>query len=70
MSNPDKIKTEGTNDTDNWVDDAILKCLQPGQFKSFFLFAGAGSGKTRTLVNVLAKFKESYGHQFRLKRQR
>lgn len=58
------------NEIDNWVDDAVLTYLDPEAFKSFFLFAGAGSGKTRTLVNVLSKFKEKYGQQFRLKRQK
>lgn len=33
--------------------------------KSFFLFAGAGSGKTRTLVEVLKRFKEENSNQLR-----
>lgn len=57
------------NDTDAWVDDEILSCLNPDDFKSFFLFAGAGSGKTRTLVNVLTRFKEKWGELFRLQRR-
>lgn len=32
------------------VDDEIYSCLDLDNPKSFFLFAGAGSGKTRTLV--------------------
>lgn len=63
-------KSADPNQDDNWVDDAVFKYLEPGSFKSFFLFAGAGSGKTRTLVNVLAKFKANYGHQFRLGRKK
>jgi DNA helicase II / ATP-dependent DNA helicase PcrA len=58
------------NDADAWVDEAVLNNLNPDNFKSFFLFAGAGSGKTRTLVNVLTKFKDLYGDQFRLRRQK
>lgn len=56
-----------TNDIDNNVDEVIYECINPSSPKSFFLFAGAGSGKTRTLVNVLSKFKEDYGSNFRLK---
>lgn len=64
-----KKDTNG-NDADNWVDDIILNCLDRNNPKSFFLFAGAGSGKTRTLVNVLARFKGTQGEQFRLRRQK
>lgn len=59
-----------SNDADNWVDDAVFNCLNPEAYKSFFLFAGAGSGKTRTLVNVLEKFKEKYAQVFRLSRKK
>src|SRR5690606_1627129 len=45
-------------------------CLDPKSFKSFFLFAGAGSGKTRTLVNVLTEFKESYGYDFKIRNKK
>jgi len=37
-------------DVDDHVDDEIAACLNIEQPKSFFLFAGAGSGKTRSLV--------------------
>lgn len=40
------------------VDEEIYNCLDLANPKSFFLFAGAGSGKTRTLVEVLRKFRE------------
>ncbi|RVT45507.1 ATP-dependent helicase [Rheinheimera sediminis] len=39
------------------VDTEILGYLNLAAPKSFLLFAGAGSGKTRTLVNVLEAFK-------------
>lgn len=54
------------NDIDKQVDEDIFNCLNPRSLKSFFLFAGAGSGKTRTLVNVLTKFKESFGYDYKL----
>lgn len=58
------------NNMDNHVDEEIYACLNPNQPKSFFLFAGAGSGKTSSLVNVLREFKKEYGHNYRLYRQR
>ena len=46
---------------------SILKsCLNLDHPKSFFLFAGAGSGKTRTLVETLVQIREAYGEKFRL----
>ena len=39
------------------VDEEIYNCLNLDEPKSFFLFAGAGSGKTRSLVEVLKKFR-------------
>ena len=40
------------------VDNEIYNCLNLDNPKSFFLYAGAGSGKTRSLVTVLKKFRE------------
>lgn len=65
MSN---IKTD--NNIDDSVDQEIYECFTPSQPKSFFLFAGAGSGKTRSLVNVLEKFKKEHGSNYRLYRQK
>lgn len=39
------------------VDEEIYRCLDLDNPKSFFLFAGAGSGKTRSLVEVLKRFR-------------
>ena len=58
------------NDTDKHVDSEIYNCLKLENPKSFFLFAGAGSGKTRSLVKVLTDFKAEYGKQFRLNRKK
>lgn len=55
---------------DDHVDDEIIKCLDLKDPKSFFLFAGAGSGKTRSLVTALKKIREQYYQQLRLKGQR
>ncbi len=46
---------------DKHVDDEIYDCLNLKNPRSFFLYAGAGAGKTRTLVNVLNKVKENHG---------
>lgn len=58
------------NDIDKQVDEDIFNCLNPNCPKSFFLFAGAGSGKTRTLVNVLTKFKEIYGQDYKIRHRK
>ncbi|MFY7742192.1 MAG: UvrD-helicase domain-containing protein [Flavobacterium sp.] len=58
------------NDIDKHVDNEINDCLSLNNPKSFFLFAGAGSGKTRTLVNVLKEFKKNHGKEFRLNRKK
>lgn len=41
------------------VVDEIYSCLNLDDPKSFFLYAGAGSGKTRSLVEVLKRFREN-----------
>lgn len=58
------------NQVDEHVDGEIYECLNPAKPNSFFLYAGAGSGKTRSLVNVLEKFKGEHGKSFRLYRQK
>ena len=58
------------NDIDKQVDNDIFNCLNRDSPKSFFLFAGAGSGKTRTLVNVLNSFKEKYGIDYKLRNKK
>ena len=45
------------NQTSFPVDEEIYSCLNLDNPKSFFLFAGAGSGKTRSLVEVLKRFR-------------
>lgn len=41
------------NHVDDHVDAEIQKCLISKPPQSFFMFAGAGSGKTRSLINTL-----------------
>lgn len=49
----------------NTEETTIYRCLDINTPKSFFLFAGAGSGKTRSLVQVLKKFKSEHIHELR-----
>ncbi len=58
------------NNVDDNVDIQISECLNPKSPKSFFLFAGAGSGKTRSLVAALTDFKTNHGNKFILNNQK
>jgi DNA helicase-2/ATP-dependent DNA helicase PcrA len=44
----------------------LLACMDAVPPKSFFLFAGAGSGKTRALVTALNRFRRMNGNRMRL----
>lgn len=55
----------GPPEYDDKIDDEIFACLDPKKPKSFFLYAGAGSGKTRSLKIVLEKFRDKHGLEFR-----
>ncbi|MBW8791326.1 MAG: UvrD-helicase domain-containing protein, partial [Rhizobium leguminosarum] len=50
---------------DDGADAQIRGCLDPAKPKSFFLYAGAGSGKTRSLKNALDAFRAEHGAAFR-----
>lgn len=52
-------------DFDDGADAQIRACLNPAAPKSFFLYAGAGSGKTRSLKNALDGFRVTHGAAFR-----
>ena len=43
----------------------IAACLDLKKPKSFFLYAGAGSGKTRAVIEAMDIFRTRYGTQFR-----
>lgn len=43
----------------------IATCLDLEKPRSFFLYAGAGSGKTRAVVEAMRIFRDRYGEQFR-----
>jgi len=52
------------------VDEQIKKCLDPQAPQSFFLFAGAGSGKTRSLVAALDHLRGTMGRSLRMRGQK
>jgi DNA helicase-2/ATP-dependent DNA helicase PcrA len=58
------------NDVDQLADEQIAACLDPSAPKSFFLFAGAGSGKTRSLVSALEHIQATWGDRLRRGGQR
>ena len=49
------------NNKDAQVDEMLEKCIFSKPRKSFFLFAGAGSGKTHSLVLLLKKIRDRIG---------
>ena len=49
------------NNIDTQVDETLAKCILSTPRKSFFLFAGAGSGKTHSLVLLLKRIRDSIG---------
>lgn len=59
-----------TDTADAHVDEEIAACLNLDNPKSFFLFAGAGSGKTRSLVTALQHVQLNLRERLRVKGQR
>lgn len=56
-----KLAIIDDNHVDDHVDEEIQSCLDRKCPKSFFTYAGAGSGKTRSLVNTLNFIREQFG---------
>src|SRR5688572_20933421 len=54
---------------DDPVDNEIDSCLSLDSPTSFFLFAGAGSGKTRSLVRALGQLRQKAGRRLELRGQ-
>ena len=65
-----KAKPVGDDTIDATADAEIDRCLNLDKPKSFFLFAGAGSGKTRSLTIALEKVLESSHEHLRLHHQK
>ncbi|WP_374765278.1 UvrD-helicase domain-containing protein [Yunchengibacter salinarum] len=62
----DKLALTSNIALDDPVDEAIASYLSPKEPKSFFLFAGAGSGKTRSLVKALNFIRVNHGRELAL----
>lgn len=54
------------NNIDLQVNETLENCILSTPRKSFFLFAGAGSGKTHSLVSLLKKIRDSIGNDLLL----
>jgi len=66
---PSEIVVLNDDQIDDDADVKIAECLNLENPKSFFLFAGAGSGKTRSLVKALATATTTIGKKLRLSGQ-
>ena len=53
------------NSQSDELNQTIAECLDLENPKSFFLYAGAGSGKTRAVVEALTSFRDRYKTLFR-----
>lgn len=65
-----KLADIAQSDTDAAVDTVIAECLTPTAPKSFFLYAGAGSGKTYSLVEGLKHLANEHGEYLKATQQR
>lgn len=70
MENIPIVPAVDDDHVDDPVDKQISDCLTIENPKSFFLFAGAGSGKTRSLVEALNVLRIKKAKQLRLNGQR
>lgn len=52
------------NHVDDPVDELIKQSISKENLQSFFMFAGAGSGKTRSLIKALTYLDKEYGTEF------
>ncbi|MEK4424912.1 UvrD-helicase domain-containing protein [Solibacillus sp. FSL K6-1523] len=52
-------------ESDQLVDEELKSYVNLNEPKSFFLLAGAGSGKTRSLVTILQHIHDEHGQQLR-----
>lgn len=64
-----KVISEAVDHVDDHVDEEIDACIDLENPTSFFLFAGAGSGKTRSLVRALNQSRKKWGSRMRLRGQ-
>src|SRR3990172_11089595 len=58
------LSNSNTNYT-NGLHNVLDNCLDLNSPKSFFLYAGAGSGKTMALIEAMIMLREKFGEVFR-----
>jgi DNA helicase II / ATP-dependent DNA helicase PcrA len=58
--------TDSNTDQTNDLNKILDSCFELNNPKSFFLYAGAGSGKTRALVESMIILRKKVGQEFRL----
>lgn len=66
----DAVSSIADDNRDSAADSIIQSCLDLKNPKSFFLFAGAGSGKTRSLVSALDYISKTFGRELKLNNRR
>ena len=64
------MTAHNNSNLDEGVDVEIAACLNIKEPRSFFLFAGAGSGKTRSLVKALNHLRSTYAAHLKMRGQR
>ena len=64
------VIADDENAIDSGVETIINTCLDLSNPTSFFLYAGAGSGKTRSLVNAIDRLRVEFKRQLLLRGQR
>jgi DNA helicase-2/ATP-dependent DNA helicase PcrA len=64
------LKPNDDDHHDSVADRLISECLNLDHPRSFFLFAGAGSGKTRSLVEAIKHVRENSGRRLALSRRK
>lgn len=58
------------NHIDDHVDEEIMQCFNEHNTRSFFVFAGAGAGKTRSLVNTLKYLEDNLSKKLNVHAQK
>lgn len=58
------------NHIDDHVDKEIRECFSSENLKNFFVFAEAGSGKTRSLINTLTFLNKEFGEELLMRGKR
>ncbi len=65
-----QVAADSNANLDDPVDEQIAAFLDPEKPQCFFLFAGAGSGKTRSLVKALNYVRDTHGRRLAYRGQR